>query len=238
MSKSESKTKQKERIQEILSKYRKAGEISIGAKEIVRKIVIPGANAYDILEDILKVNDKSESSYMSPIIRRFFDKNLYYRSNLKGITKSFPLHVYSSTNLTAMPMVDENKTSGVSFNFPQSPMNVTEGLNIFEIEITVTSSQITANFGEIYFIEMDTQTVIQSANISYFSITQFPRANVLFDTSHDNDTAAAYYAGHGPRGQLTRFGKVLEREGHAVYEHRSGLISESVLAAYDILVIE
>ncbi|NDB79282.1 type I methionyl aminopeptidase, partial [archaeon] len=46
-----SELKQK-KIQDILSKYRRAGEISIGAKKLAKKIIKPGVNIWEAGEKI------------------------------------------------------------------------------------------------------------------------------------------------------------------------------------------
>ena len=49
---SDANTTQKDKIREIIEKYRRSGEISIKAKKLARKLCVAGARAYDIVEKI------------------------------------------------------------------------------------------------------------------------------------------------------------------------------------------
>jgi hypothetical protein len=189
--------------------------------------------AYEILNSTVLSNDSLEMSSAPNIIK---DQNYYYRNRISGLTKQFPFYIHSSRNVTIIPHTDLERTHGVSFELP-STMNIVTGLNRFIMNLTVETDIIDLNEGRIYFTEEDTDRILNNANISYISITSFSQSKIIFDTSHDLDTPTAYFGGHGPQGQMSKFASLLEDEGHIIYEHTEGEINESVLENFDLLVI-
>lgn len=73
---------QKDKVQEILSKYRKAGQISIKAKTLARKICKPRAKVYDICEEIeaLIFNEKARLAF--PVNVSFNNEAAHYSAEI------------------------------------------------------------------------------------------------------------------------------------------------------------
>ncbi len=72
----------KEKIQEILNKYRKAGEIAKGAKDLGRKIVKPGANAYEICQQIENYMRKKGAKPAFPTNLSFDNEAAHYSAEI------------------------------------------------------------------------------------------------------------------------------------------------------------
>lgn len=75
-------TNKNEKIQEILGKYRKAGEITKGAKELARKLVIPGANTYEICEEIENYMRKKGAKPAFPTNISFDNEAAHYSAEI------------------------------------------------------------------------------------------------------------------------------------------------------------
>ncbi|MHA2254320.1 MAG: hypothetical protein ACXAD7_28505, partial [Candidatus Kariarchaeaceae archaeon] len=209
--------------------------------------------SYLILNRTMNSIDPSEVLEMSLAPRTISDVNYVYRAHVKNQTKTLPFFIHSSRNVTIFPVIGSN-SKGIEF--PQLPtsIEVTSGLTKFNLTITVNSTILNNELyfdqqdevlldpqTHIYFIENQTGKVLQNANFSYFpsanGFTRFEQSNILFDTTHDNDTPSAYFGGHNPRGQFSTFTGILEDDGHKISEHREGELTTQILKPYDLLIL-
>ncbi len=186
--------------------------------------------AYNILADTIKNNT---NSYINVNPMRFSDNNYFYHTRISNWARTFEVFMLSAATETIYPHVAF--ASGVKFDLPDN-ITLNPGNNAFNITITVNSTSISYNQGQIYFTN-STGSIFQYANITYSSVTRFPQAKILFDTSHDRDTPSGYFASHGPRGQFSQMAKILEERGYRVDEHKEGNLTSQILSQYDILII-
>ncbi|OLS22406.1 MAG: Subtilisin [Candidatus Heimdallarchaeota archaeon LC_2] len=193
--------------------------------------------AYGILNNTTTTVLGSTTFAMASSPRVIKDENLYFRHQISGKTKTLPFFVHSSREVTLKPLIDNEKTYGVNFQFP-STIAVKEGLNKFLMNITITSKNIEFVNGRIYFEDDLTDIILPYANISFFAFVRYGQADILFDSSKDFDTKSkTYFGGHSPRGQFSHFASILENEGHSVDENRFNNITSDLLNNYDVLII-
>lgn len=208
-----------------------ASGVDLGAKvEVQGRGLVDFQKAYELLNETVQLG----IDHLPSMPSRFEDTNYYFRNRISGAKKSFQSFLYSNSNATIFPKVDPD-SHGVEFELLNN-LTIKEGLNSFELNITVISETIEFNYGGIYFV-YENNSILPYANISYYSVTRFQTGKILFDTSHDRDTPSSYFANHGPRGQFSKISTVLEAEGYLIEEHTKGNITSDLLEDYDLLVI-
>ncbi len=197
---------------------------------------LPGA--FYLLNKTVHLSTVNDTFAMKSSPSRISDINYYFRNQIFNVTKTFPAFIYSSRNITVIPQVDN--LVGLNFSLP-SIINLVAGLNKFYLNLTITVKKIGYARGHVYFIDKNSNQTLPYANITYapslFGSTLFGQSKIIFDTSHDADYPDPYFGNHGPRGQFSKFAQIIEDEGHMIYEHKSGNLTDSILEKFDLLII-
>ena len=223
-----------------ISEIREA--ITASANDIYAPIELQGrglvnfTRAYEILSQTVFESKAVDAFPMTVTPRTIQDKNFVYRHQVVGSSKSLSFFIHSSRNITVVPKVDPDWNYGYAISVPNE-IQLHSGLNEFAINSTINITSVSYISSRVYFEDKASGTILQNANITYFSLTKLSRSKILFDASKDRDTPVGYFGGHSPIGQFSLFGSYLESEGHTVETNFHQNITSSLLANYDVLVI-
>jgi subtilisin family serine protease len=193
------------------------------------------SNAFFTSSNPIAIHDATEPIFINnQVTYRRNIGNSYFFNNMAGEFKSFNVSLFSHSEVKVHPKVDYIQ-GNVQIDVP-NVLHLQPGVNLFTVNTTMTSNKLEFNKAEIYFIENETNTMIQYSNISFFSQTKFPRGKIMFDLSKDRDTPSGYYLNDGPRGKYSIFSRLLALEGFEIAENHA-VITPQTLEDVTILII-